>query len=82
MCNFINMTCNNCKLVGHKNGHCKNFAKTKKQNPKKKRRATNNVVVVASTGTDVATVSRIRREVQINGAALQMCLDTGPTSPC
>ncbi|VDM48708.1 unnamed protein product [Toxocara canis] len=55
---------------------CKNFASEKKRNLKK-RRTTNNVVVIASTGTDVAQVSRIYRKVKINGATVQMCLDTG-----
>ncbi|VDM28654.1 unnamed protein product [Toxocara canis] len=76
-CYFINKTCHNCKLVGHKKGYCKSFANKKKQNLKK-RRTTNNVVVIACNGTDVAPVSRIRRKVQINGARHTL----EPTSPC
>ncbi|VDM29679.1 unnamed protein product [Toxocara canis] len=75
-CYFIDKTCHNCKLVGHKNGYCKNFTNKKKRN-RKKSRATSNVVVIASTATDVAPVSRIYRKVKINGATIQMRLDTG-----
>ncbi|VDM43190.1 unnamed protein product [Toxocara canis] len=75
-CYFINKTCHNCKLVGHKKGYCNNFANKKKRNLKK-HRTTNNVVVIASAGTDVAPVNRIYGKVQINGATLQMRLDTG-----
>uniref|UniRef100_A0A183UIC2 Uncharacterized protein n=1 Tax=Toxocara canis TaxID=6265 RepID=A0A183UIC2_TOXCA len=40
-----------------------------------RRRTTNSVIVIASTGTDVASVSRIYRGVQISGATVQMRLD-------
>ncbi|VDM44297.1 unnamed protein product, partial [Toxocara canis] len=75
-CYFIDKTCHNCKRIGHKKGYCKNFTNKRSRN-RKKSRATSNVVVIASTGTDVAPVNRIYRKVKINGATIQMRLDTG-----
>ncbi|VDM39121.1 unnamed protein product [Toxocara canis] len=75
-CYFIDKTCHNCKLIGHKKGHCKNFTNKRSRN-RKKSRATSNVNVIASTGTDVAPVNRIYRKVKINAATIQMRLDTG-----
>ncbi|VDM31412.1 unnamed protein product, partial [Toxocara canis] len=75
-CYFINKTCHNCKLIGHKKGYCKNFTNKEKQN-RKKSRATSNVGVIASTGTDVALVNRIYRKVKISGATIRMRLNTG-----
>ncbi|VDM48469.1 unnamed protein product [Toxocara canis] len=59
----------------HKKGYCKNF--TNKKRNQKNSRATSNVVVITFTGTDVAPVSRFYRKVKINGATIQMRLDTG-----
>ncbi|VDM46136.1 unnamed protein product [Toxocara canis] len=52
------------------------YCKKKKGNSKT-RRTTNNVLIIASTGRDVAPVSRIYRNIQINGITVQMRLDTG-----
>lgn len=65
-CDFINKMCHDCKLVGHKKGFCKNFAKKKMPKSEKKRRRANNVVIAASTTTDVAPINRIYRQVQIS----------------
>ncbi|VDM37857.1 unnamed protein product [Toxocara canis] len=75
-CYFIDKTCHNCKRLGHKNSYCKNFSNKRSRN-RRKSGATSNVVVIASTGTDVAPVNRIYRKVKINGATIQMRLDTG-----
>ncbi|VDM37331.1 unnamed protein product [Toxocara canis] len=56
-------------------GYCKNFANKKKRNLKK-RRTTNNFVVIAPTGTDIASVNRIYRNIQISGTTIQMRFDT------
>ncbi|EYB88491.1 hypothetical protein Y032_0246g40 [Ancylostoma ceylanicum] len=74
-CDFANKTCNDCKRVGHKR-YCKNITK-KKPIPKQKRRSAKNAVTVASTTAHVAPVSRIYRQVQINGITVLMRLDTG-----
>ncbi|VDM43615.1 unnamed protein product [Toxocara canis] len=74
-CYFIDKTCHNCKRIGHKKGYCKNFTNKRSRN-RRKSRATSNVVVIASTGTDVAPVNRIYRKVKINGATIQIRLDT------
>ncbi|VDM46500.1 unnamed protein product [Toxocara canis] len=42
-----------------------------------KKNSTSNVLVIASTGTNVAPVNRIYRKDKINGATIQMRLDTG-----
>ncbi|VDM45657.1 unnamed protein product [Toxocara canis] len=76
-CKFINKMCNDGKLIGHKKGYCKNFAMNEKRISKKKRRTTNNVIVTASKGTDVAPLSRVHKNVQIDGAIIQTRLDTG-----
>uniref|UniRef100_F1KU04 Peptidase A2 domain-containing protein n=1 Tax=Ascaris suum TaxID=6253 RepID=F1KU04_ASCSU len=78
-CDFINKTCHDCKLIGHKKGFCKNFTKKKKkkQNSRKERRAANYVTVITSNAADIAPINRIYRQVQINGITVQMRLDTG-----
>ncbi|EYC16485.1 hypothetical protein Y032_0033g2683 [Ancylostoma ceylanicum] len=76
-CDFANKTCYDCKHVGHKKGYCKNFTKKKKPIEKQKRRSANNVVSVASTTAHVTPVTRIYRQVQINGITVGMRLDTG-----